>query len=61
MKKLGDQGKQVSKEYLEDVAKEVILMVGRIVKRTDGKVDDLYLLIQDQLTATADKIDGQVG
>ena len=61
IKKLGDQGKQVSKEYLEDIAMEVIDMMGRVVKRTDGKVDDLYLLIQDQLRQTADKIDGKEG
>ena len=60
-KKLGDQGKQVLREYLEDVAMEVIDMIGRVVKKTDGKVDDFYLLIKEQLKKVADKIDGKEG
>ena len=61
IKKLGDKGKQVSKEYLEDVALEVIDMIGRVVEKTDGKIDDFYLLIKDQLQKIADKIDGKEG
>ena len=39
----------LGKEALEETAKEISAMVGRVVVRTEGKGDDFFLMIQPML------------
>lgn len=59
--KLKAKGIELGKEALEEVAKEVSDMVGRVAVRTPNKADDIYLAIKPILDGEIDKIDGKEG
>lgn len=57
--KLKEKGIVLAKEALEDVALEMSDMTARIAQRTEGKIDDTYLIIKPLLDKELDKIDGK--
>lgn len=58
---LKKDGKQILKEELEDIARELSDMYARIAVRTPGKTDDFFLLIKSALDDKIDNIDGKEG
>ena len=53
---LKKEGIELGKEALEIVAKEMSDLVGRVVVRTEGKADDIYLAIKPILDGKIEEI-----